>query len=52
MIEQIVNQNFEEISHSIKSPNEAVDTVNNMEKIIRSKKSNILWLGYQQSDIF
>ena len=35
----------------MKSPDEAVDIVN-MEKIIRNKKSNILWLAYQQGQIF
>ena len=35
-----------------KSPDEAVDVVNNVEKIIRSKKSNMSWLAYQQRQIF
>ena len=34
-------------SNSTKSSDEAVEAVNNMEKIIISKKSNILWLAYQ-----
>ena len=37
---------------SVKSSEEAVETVNNMEKIIKSKKCNILWLAYQQGQIF
>ena len=52
MIKEIVNEDFEKTSNSIKSPDEAVDVVSNMEKIIRSKKSNILWLAYQQGQIF
>ena len=53
MIEEIVNKDFEKTSNSIKSSDEAVDVVNNMEKKnIRSKKSNILWLAYQQGQIF
>ena len=52
MIEEIVNDDLKKTSNNIKSPDEAVDVVNNMEKIIRSKKSNILWLAYQQGQIF
>ena len=37
---------------SVKSPGEAVEAVNNIEKIIRSSKCNILWLAYQQGQIF
>ena len=52
MMEEIVNEDFEKTLNSIKSPDEAADAVNNIEKIIRSKKSNILWLAYQQGQIF
>ena len=52
MIEGIVNDDLKKTSNNTKSPDEAVDVVNNMEKIIRSKKSNILWLAYQQGQIF
>ena len=37
---------------SVKSSEEAVETVNDMEKCIKSKKCNILWLAYQQGQIF
>ena len=47
MIEEVVKKDFEKTSNSIKSPDEAVDVVGNMEKN-RSKKSNILWLVYQK----
>ena len=36
MMEEVVNEDFEKTSNSVKSPGEAVDVVNNMEKIIRS----------------
>ena len=36
MMEEVVNEDFEKTSNSMKSPGEAVDVVNNMEKIIRS----------------
>ena len=45
MTEEIVNEYIEKTSNSIKSEDEAVEAVNNIEKIIRSKKSNILWLA-------
>ena len=48
MIEEIVNKDIEKTSICIKSPGEAVQAVNNMEKNIRTKKSNILCLVYQQ----
>ena len=41
-MEEIVNEDFEKTTNSIKSPNEAVGVVNSVEKIIRSKKSNML----------
>ena len=52
MKEEMVKEYFKKTSNSIKSPGEAVDVVNNKWKIIRSKKSNILWLAYQQGQIF
>ena len=52
MTEEIVNEDFEKTSNSIKSPDEVVDAVNNMKKIILSKKSIKLWLAYQQGQIF
>ena len=36
MMEEVVNEDFEKTSNSMKSPGEAVDVVNNKEKIIRS----------------
>ena len=44
MTEEIVNEDIEKTSNSIKSQDEAVKAVNNMEKIPR-KKSNILLLA-------
>ena len=46
-------ENFiEKIANSVKNPEEAVEVVNNMEKVIKSNKCNILWLAYQRSQIF
>ena len=52
MTEEIVNENFVKTSNNIKSLDEAVEAVINMEKIMRSKKPNILWVAYQQDQIF
>ena len=37
---------------SVKSPKEAIEALNNMKKVIKSNKYNILWLAYQKSQIF
>ena len=47
MGEEIVNEDIEKKAKSVKSPEEAVEAVNNMEKVIKSNKCNILWLAYQ-----
>ena len=47
MIEKIVNEDIEKKTKSVKSPEEIVEAVNNMEKIIKSKKCNIIWPAYQ-----
>ena len=52
MTEEIVNENFVKTSNNIKSLDEAVEAVINMEKIMRSKKPSILWVAYQQDQIF
>ena len=52
MIEEIFNEDIEKTAKSVKSLEEAVGALNYMEKIIKSKKHNILWLAYQQGQIF
>ena len=37
---------------SVKSPEEAVEAVNNMDKVIKGNKCNILWLANQKRKIF
>ena len=51
MGEEIVNEDIEKKAKSVKSPEEAVEAVNNMEKVTKSNKCNILWLAYQQDKI-
>ena len=46
---EIVNEDIEKTAKSVKSPEEAVI---NMEKLIKSNKCNILWIPYQQRQIF
>ena len=50
MWEEIVNNDIEK-TVSVKSLEEAVEAVKNMEKVIKSNKYNILWLAYQQNQI-
>ena len=46
-------EDIEKTAESVKSLEEAVEVVNNMEKIIKSNKCNILaYLAYQQDQIF
>ena len=52
MGEEIVNKDNEKTAKCIKSTEKAVEAVNNKEKIIKSNKCNILWLIYQQGQIF
>ena len=47
-----VNEDNEKTAKSVKSPDGGVKAVNNMEKIIKSNKCNILPLAYQQGQIF
>ena len=43
---------FKTQQKNVKSSEEAVEVVNEIEKIIKSKKCSILWLSYQQGQIF
>ena len=52
MIEEIVNEDIEKTAKSVRRSEEAVEAVHDMEKIIKRKKCKILWLAYQQGQIF
>ena len=43
---------FKTQQKNVKSSEEAVEVINEIEKIIKSKKCSILWLSYQQGQIF
>ena len=51
-MEKAVNEDFEKTSNSIKNPDDVVNVIVKTEKNIRSKESSILWLAYQQAQIF
>ena len=50
-MDEIAHQDIENKAKIVKSSEEAVKVVNEMEEIIRSNKC-ILWLAYQQGKIF
>ena len=47
----IINEDIAKTAKSVKSPEEMVEAVNNMEKVIKSNKCNILLLAYLQDQI-
>ena len=52
MIDEIFNQDIQNTAENVKSSDETVEVINEIEKIIKSKKCSILWLFYQQGQIF
>ena len=51
MIDETVNEGIVKTAKNVESSEEAVEAVNEMEKIIKSNKCNILWLAYLQGQI-
>ena len=49
---EIANQDMGKTAKNIKISEEGMKVVQEMEKIIRSNKYSILWLAYQQVQIF
>ena len=47
-----VNKDIEESARNVKNSDKVVEVVKNMGNIIRSNKCSILWLAYQQDQIF
>ena len=47
-----IKKDIEESTRKIKTSEEAQDVVKEMEKILKSKDCDILWLAYQQGKIF
>ena len=52
MIDEIFNQYIENTAKNVKSSEEAVEVINEIKKIIKNNKCSILWLAYQQGQIF
>ena len=51
-MDERANQDIENEAKNVKSLEEVVEVVSEMEKIIRSNKCYILWLAYHQGKIF
>ena len=52
MIEEVDSEGIENLSSSVESPDDAAELIGKIERIIKSKKNNILVLAYYQSIIF
>ena len=52
MMDEIFNQDIKNTAKNVKSSEEAVEVVNDMEEKIKSDKCSILWLASQQGQIF
>ena len=52
MNDENVNKNIEESARKVNNSKEATNVVKEMRKIIKSNKCSILWLAYQQGNIF
>ena len=48
MSEQIESKGVEELSKNVDKPNDALELINKIEKVIKNKKNNILMVAYQQ----
>ena len=52
MNDENVNKNIDEPARKVNNSKEATDVVKEVRKIIKSNKCSILWLAYQQGNIF
>ena len=51
MSDEIANQDIENTGKNLKSSEESMEVVKEMEKLIRSIKCSILWHSYEQNKI-
>ena len=49
--EQIENKGLEDLAKNVDNSDDAVELIKKIDKIIKSKKNNILMLAYQQGEI-
>ena len=52
IIDKLVNEVIDKTAKNVKSSEEAVEVINEIKEIIKINKCNILWLAYQQGQIF
>ena len=52
MSDETANQDIENTAKNMKSSEQAIEVVKEIESIFRSNKNIIFWLAYQQVEIF
>ena len=52
MIKEVDSEGIEDLSRNVDSPDDAAELVGRIERIMKSKKNNILILAYHQGVIF
>ena len=52
MIREVDCKDIENVSSSVKSPNDAAELISKIERVIKSRKNSILILAYHQDVIF
>ena len=52
MIGEVDCKDIENLSSSVKSPNDAAELISNIERVIKSRNNSILVLAYHQGVIF
>ena len=50
-IEELTENGIEKLAENVKNPDYAAELINKMNKMIRTKKNNILMIAYQQGKI-
>ena len=52
IIEEVDSKGIEDLSSSVESPDDAAELISKIERVMKSKKNNILVLAYHQGIIF
>ena len=52
MIEEVASEGIEDLASSVESPDDAAELISKIERVMKSKKNNILVLAYYQGIIF
>ena len=48
MIEEVDTEGIEDLSRNVESPDDAAELISKIERVMKSKKNNILVLAYHQ----